>query len=198
MLYLITGAGACGKSEYAENTALKLRKEGGGLYYIAAMMPFGEEAGRRILRHRRMREGKGFETVECYTHLERLSAGERDVLLVECMSNLLANEIYDESGGLRDICACGIYNAEQYRDRLRSSIISPVLSLAGRASAVIIVTNDVFADGRHFKGCEEETEVYCRMLGELNIMLAEKADVVVEVLCGTACIVKPRNGDGCV
>jgi len=205
MIYLITGTSASGKSEYAENIAVSLYDRcgrysgGGGLYYIAAMKPFGDEAARRILRHRKLRDGKGFETIECYTHLEKLSAGGKDVFLIECVSNLLANEIYDETGSLGNIRENLQSNTEEpdgerYADRLRSAIIGPVLSLARRAAAVVIVTNDVSVDGRHFEGDEAETEQYCRMLGKLNIMLAEEADVVAEVVCGIPYIIKGSAG----
>ena len=71
MLILITGGSGSGKSEYAENTAKELaEKEGLSLYYIATMKPFGEEGRRRVERHHRLREGKGFETVECYVDLK--------------------------------------------------------------------------------------------------------------------------------
>ena len=33
--------------------------------YIATMYPFDEESRKRVQRHRKMRQGKGFETVEC-------------------------------------------------------------------------------------------------------------------------------------
>lgn len=207
MIYLVTGASASGKSEYAEGVAVKLYNEcrnemeidyisqkdqdieHGGLYYIATMKPFGEEAKKRILRHQRLRAGKGFDTIECCTHLEKLSAGSRDVFLIECMSNLIANEIYDETGSLRNIG-----RAEQCTDKLRTYVVNPVLSLARNAAAVVIVTNDVFADGKHFDGDEAGTEQYCRMLGELNVMLAEEADAVVEVVCGMPNIIKGSLG----
>lgn len=203
MIYLVTGASASGKSEYAESVAVKLYNEcrngaeidyasqksqvpeHGGLYYIATMKPFGEEAEKRILRHQRLRAGKGFDTIECCTHLEKLSACSRDVFLIECMSNLIANEIYDETGRLRNIG-----RAEQCTDKLQTYVADPVSALAQNAVAVVIVTNDVFADGRHFDGYEAGTEQYCRMLGELNVMLAEKADAVVEVVCGMPNIIK--------
>ena len=65
MILLVTGGSASGKSEYAENRALQLAKtEQKKLIYLAAMKPFGEEAAKRIERHRQLRAGKGFETVE--------------------------------------------------------------------------------------------------------------------------------------
>lgn len=99
MILLVTGGSASGKSEYAENRALQLAKtEQKKLIYLAAMKPFGEEAAKRIERHRQLRAGKGFETVERYTDIEGLCRDEsleaetfrqkaKDaVVLLECMS----------------------------------------------------------------------------------------------------------------
>lgn len=218
MIYLVTGASASGKSEYAESVAQELYhrfenrmeidcvgqgRRYGGLYYVAAMKPFGEEARRRILRHQRLRVGKGFETLECHTRLERLTVrGQgQDVFLIECISNLLANELYDEDGGLkrfREATADGHEPGEDnMREALRTAVAEPILSLARRARAVVVVTNDVFSDGRHFDGDEAETELYCRMLGVLNVMLAREADCVVEVVCGVPRMIRRPDSNLC-
>ena len=65
MRALILGGASSGKSEYAEAFAGELAaKENCGKVYLATMRNDGPEAGRRIERHRRLREGKGFITVE--------------------------------------------------------------------------------------------------------------------------------------
>ena len=64
MLTLVVGGAASGKSAYAE--ALVLRSAAARRIYLATMSAGGEEARRRIEKHRAMRgAGKGFETVEC-------------------------------------------------------------------------------------------------------------------------------------
>ena len=45
-----------------------------------------------------MRADKQFETLERYTDLCGLEVPEDSILLLECMSNLAANEMFDESG----------------------------------------------------------------------------------------------------
>ena len=45
-----------------------------------------------------MRAGKGFETVECYTGLKNVKLPAGCVVLLECMSNLVANEMFEEQG----------------------------------------------------------------------------------------------------
>ena len=61
MLCLVIGGSASGKSEYAERHVCALP---GRRIYAATMQPFGEEGRQRIARHRKLREGKGFVTIE--------------------------------------------------------------------------------------------------------------------------------------
>ena len=74
MFHLITGGSGSGKSEYAEQKLMEYAshsKRNKKRYYIATMMPFGKETEEKIARHRRLRAGKGFETIECYTDLKK-------------------------------------------------------------------------------------------------------------------------------
>ena len=107
MVHLITGGSGSGKSEYAEEMACRCRKgPGEKLVYVATMYPYGEETKMKIRRHRQMREGKGFETVECYTGLARvagrLEAYGSVTVLIECISNLVSNGLYGIPGRLSD------------------------------------------------------------------------------------------------
>ena len=183
MLYLITGGSGSGKSEYAERLTVDRHQEGraGKLYYIATMYPArDEESRRRIERHRSMRKDKGFETIECYSRLEQLTAGSADVLLLECMSNLLANEMFLESGRIK---GRGTDSFSQIWD----AILHPVLKLAKSAKDLVIVTNEIFSDGTEY---EMETEIYIRLLGVINQELAAAAEGVAEVVCGIPLAVK--------
>ena len=76
MLELVTGGSGSGKSAYAEEHICRIhrilsRKAGRKLplFYIAAMIPRGEETLRKIERHRKMRETKGFQTLEWHTDI---------------------------------------------------------------------------------------------------------------------------------
>ena len=65
MVALVIGGSGSGKSAWAEELACSLRaREGGPLLYLAAMDPAGEEGRRRVERHRALRAGKGFLTLE--------------------------------------------------------------------------------------------------------------------------------------
>ena len=94
MMILITGGSGSGKSAYAEQKILEF----GALnrIYIATMYPFDEESHRRIKRHRNMRAEKQFSTIECYTGLKTLTIPEHSCVLLECMSNLTANEMFQD------------------------------------------------------------------------------------------------------
>ena len=71
MVTLVIGGAASGKSEFAESLVLQM----GTLprWYIATMQPFDDECRERIRRHRKMRAEKQFETIECFTGLEKVT-----------------------------------------------------------------------------------------------------------------------------
>lgn len=183
MLYLVTGGSGSGKSEYAEKLAVDRHCRvfpGGNLYYIATMYPYDSECLKRIDKHQRMRGNKGFTTIECYHHLEQVEMEKQDVVLLECMSNLLANEMYLEQGRIkmndfmyqRDI---GFMEKETEK-----AILNPVRKLIQQAGCIVIVTNEVFSDGLKYNA---ETENYVKLLGGINTQLAVEAEGVVEVVC---------------
>ena len=96
MFHVVTGGSGSGKSAFAEQCILDC--QGNKRIYIATMYPFDEESHRRIARHRAMRAEKKFTTIERYTDLEHLTIPQGADVLLECMSNLTANEIYQEGG----------------------------------------------------------------------------------------------------
>ncbi|MDO4732099.1 MAG: bifunctional adenosylcobinamide kinase/adenosylcobinamide-phosphate guanylyltransferase [Bacillota bacterium] len=164
MIFLLTGGAACGKSSYAEQLALQL---GSPRYYIAAMQPYGEEGELRIRRHRAMRAGKGFQTIERYTDLQGLKLPEKDgVVLLECLCNLTANEMFSPETEGND-CV--------------ERILSGVEQLAGQCRALILITNEIGGDGG---GYPDRSGEYIEALGCINQALAQRADQVWELVCG--------------
>ena len=61
MIYLISGGSGSGKSKFAEDEAVKYK---GRKLYIATMENKSRSAKKRILKHRNMRQGKGFDTIK--------------------------------------------------------------------------------------------------------------------------------------
>ena len=116
MMAVVTGGSGSGKSAFAEDKILSLGQ--GKRFYIATMHPYDEESYKRVERHRKMRAGKGFETVECYTGLENLEFPQDAIVLLECMSNLLANEQFEIGGTDEEILEriqVGIQNLDTVR-----------------------------------------------------------------------------------
>lgn len=169
MLTVVTGGSGSGKSELAENIAVKFT---GKKYYIATMEPFGEEAQKRIERHRKMRVEKGFETIEKYTDIDELIFLQNDVVLLECMSNLCANEMFSS---MTD------------KSVVADKIISGIEKINNMASELIIVTNEIFSDGILY---DKETMGYMKLLGEINRRIFEFADNVIESVYGIPYILK--------
>ncbi|MCI1960043.1 MAG: bifunctional adenosylcobinamide kinase/adenosylcobinamide-phosphate guanylyltransferase [Clostridia bacterium] len=161
MTELVIGGSGSGKSEYAENLCMKIKGKG-KLYYIAAMIPYGDEANKRIAKHRKMRADKGFETIEKYYNFHELKLDQSSTVLIECLSNLTANEIFE----LRE------KNAAE-------KIFFGVKNIIDQSKNVIIVSNDIFSEDCIYGN---ETEMYMKTLGDINYMLGNIADNVTEVL----------------
>ena len=163
MIGLVYGGAACGKSAFAEGIAL--RRPGRHLY-LATMQPFGADACRRIARHRTLRRGKGFETIECYTGLGRLALPPDSVVLLECIGNLLANEMFLPDGAGKDAA---------------DAICEGMERIAEQVADLVIVSNDVGRDGIRY---EAATQGYIDQIGKINCFLSQRADWVVEMVCG--------------
>lgn len=169
MITLVTGGSKCGKSSLAEK--ILCSGDYDALYYLATMQPFGNDAHEAIERHRKMRSGKGFETIEKYTGIHEAEVSGRCGILLECMGNLCANEMFT-AGGI-------IYPADRIMSSLR--ILSAV------SEHLVIVTNEVGADGISYT---PETEMYIKAMSEINSRTAEKADNVIECVYGIPVILK--------
>lgn len=170
MLHLITGGSGSGKSAYAEQCILEA-----GCFpriYIATMYPFDGESLKRIARHREMRREKQFSTVERFTDLKGLELPRGGAVLLECLSNLTANELYQEGGA---------------GEKTEEVVLEGVESLLSQAGSLVIVTNEIFSDGIAY---DPETQRYQQLLGRLNRRLAQRADRVTEVVCGIPLAVK--------
>ena len=164
MFNLITGGSGSGKSAYAENCILEF--QGKNRIYIATMFPFDEESHRRIERHRKMRREKCFTTIECYTGVKNLEISSDSDILLECMSNLTANEMYQENGA-------GEETVEE--------ILQGIRQLKDRAKNLVVVTNEVFSDGISY---DPDTMRYLSYLGNINQEMGKMADQVTEVVYG--------------
>lgn len=163
MFTLVIGGAASGKSAYAERL---FAGSAGPLYYVATMEPFDAECERRIERHRARRAGRGFETIERYRDLAGLTLPKRSGVLLECMGNLTANELYSPQGA-------GPHTVK--------AVLEGVDRLIAQCRQLVVVSNEVFMGGRDYEG---DTLRYMEVLAEINRGMAARADHAVEIVAG--------------
>lgn len=214
MMTVVTGGSGSGKSAYAEQEIVRLGER--ERIYIATMKPWDEECRRRIDRHRAMRGEKRFQTVEWYRELDTLSfpsGGEKRAILLECVSNLVSNELFGT--GAADgpqMMTAG------YGDAVFARTARGILHLKEQAADLVVVTNEVFSDGDYvksgyagwflksaednggdgFTGAAAEslvdwadaTAFYLKVLGAVNRFLGRTADRVIEVSAGIPITIK--------
>lgn len=208
MITLITGGSGSGKSAYAEKYICHVSNENGykEKYYIATMQVFDDEGQRKIDRHRRLRAGKGFITIEQPRDIKKaveklqsencLKTGRS--ALLECMSNLVANEMFppvDVSGmqaaeakkeTLDDPENMNDYETAQI-SHVSKKMLKEVSILSENVAELVIVTNNVFEDGVSY---DQSTMNYIKAMGIVNRGLAAMAERVVEVVAGIPVAVK--------
>ena len=163
MLILVSGGSASGKSEFAESLVTSSGLE--NRIYLATMQVWDQESVRRVERHRQMRAGKGFETVECPTGLADIVLPSGCAVLLEDLSNLCANEYFSPDG----------------KDGALDRVLAGIRRAADQAELLVVVTNELFSDGMDY---DPVTLDYLSVLGELNRRTAALAGQVYEVVCG--------------
>lgn len=163
MLILISGGSGSGKSAFSED--LIVGRALSPLVYIATMKLWDDECVSRAEKHRQMRAGKGFSTIECPDRLEALQLPIPCAVLLEDLSNLAANEYFGEG------------DAQDAEER----IFSGLERLNNRCDMVVVVTNELFSDGISY---DQETINYLNVLANLNRRTATLASEVYEVVAG--------------
>lgn len=185
MMILIIGGSGSGKSSYGEQEAVMLSAgEGFRKYYIATMKIFDCEGQKKADRHRALRSGKGFITIEQPADfarvLEKMEEGKK-VILLECISNLTANEMF--SG-----------EAPKTPRETAEKIIGEIQKVRKQVTHMVVVSNNVFEDGITY---EKTVMEYIQAMGRINQKLASMADRVAEVVAGIPVTVKQEGGRIC-
>jgi adenosyl cobinamide kinase/adenosyl cobinamide phosphate guanylyltransferase len=167
---LIIGYPDSGKSALAEKMVAEMSDPDQRIY-IATMIPYGSEGRERIEKHRRMRAGKGFITIEAPYDIGNAlkNVGEARnfniedmTVLLECISNLAANELFERHAD---------------PDEMIERICEDVRQIAGKARNLIIVSN-------HFEmeeSFDDETRRYAEALDKLNEKISLLADNTIRL-----------------
>ena len=181
MITFICGGSGSGKSEFAEQLILS-GSSADRRYYIATMIPYGEEGRKRVERHVKLRDGKGFKTIECPTDLsmalDSIDCPESASVLIECVSNLVANEMFENH-----------LNEKETAEKT----IRDILSVCRQAQQTVIVSNNIFEDGNTY---DEDMTAYLKALATVNQKLAQTADEIYEVTAGIPLRIDERKGSG--
>ena len=149
MITLVLGGSGSGKSAYAEH----LLDGKTNKYYIATMQVYDAEGEKKVARHRRLRAGKGFVTIEQPRDIGEVDFSKRAqqameppdragqnvterprCALLECMSNLVANEMFSGADIVSEDVVVGL-------------ILQGIKNLSTKVDELVIVSNNVFEDG---------------------------------------------------
>ena len=121
--------------------------------------------GRNRRRSDRAEERENRNNGARITDLHTLSLPSPCGVLLECLGNLCANELFCDAPTPDPV----------------EKIMAGICHLRSTAMQLVIVSNDIGSDGIAYA---KETERYIQVLGELNCRLANVADQVVECVCG--------------
>jgi len=181
MMLLVIGGSGSGKSAYAEKMACRLsNKTNIKKYYLATMRIFDDETQKKADRHRALRRNKGFTTIEQPVDISKAvekMETKKAVALLECITNLTANEMFAEETML---------SVKQAVEK----ITVEVEQLRKELTHLVIVSGNVFEDGILY---DSATANYIEAMGRINQTLAVMADEVVEVVVGIPLVQKRRE-----
>lgn len=177
MIILISGTKDSGKSKLAEDLVLNLSDMESRIY-IATMIPYDEEGQKRIEKHRKNREGKGFVTFEIPYEIAAVADTIHDsynkTALIECMSNLVGNEIYENKKHSDILEKSSSEEYEDKLDKLTLDIIKDITTVTEKFKNTVIVTNRFeYSDDYDFN-----TKLYIKATELVNEKLIKLADKV--------------------
>ena len=171
MIVLISGPNGSGKSALAEHLISTASSK---LVYIATMISRNSDNIERIEKHRIRREPMNFHTIEEPYNLSKAVPfiNKCDSVLLEDLSNLLANVIFEKNGSEEDI-------------------LQQIKFLEAHSRRLYIVTISGL-DGSEYTG---ETSSYIKMLNSLNQKVSECASVHIELCNGKPHYTKGEPSD---
>lgn len=188
-LILVTGGAKSGKSKFAEELLLKLNNGKQENVYLATSLVFDEEMCEKVKLHKKRRKNDWI-TVESYKNFEETLKNYfeaknykiKNNVLIDCLTNMLANIIFDE----KDI-DWNNFEKKSYLQIVKKlnndleNSVKELLNIANKFENAIIVSNELgmglvpnYPLGRYFR----------EIAGKMNQVVAQKADEVYFVVSG--------------
>lgn len=183
MIY-IYGAAGSGKSKFAEDKILEIEKnlrnrkkdtdkDSLNKVYLATMKVYGDEGILRVEKHRKERAGKGFITIEEYENIGNIDVDKSSLVLLECISNLVANNKFKDDGSIEEN---NIVLEEIWKD---------ICLLDKRCLELVIVGNDIYNDNEDIKkNFSKETLAYIDLMYDLHRRICDRSSESSEIVFG--------------
>ena len=181
-LIYVTGGAKSGKSKFAEDLLLSMNNGNQKNIYLATSIVYDEEMQTKVDLHKARRQNK-WVTVESYKNFSEtlkdvLSDETKDNMLVDCLTNMISNIIFEEHDinwdkpSEKDFEKCNISVEKQ---------VNELINIVNRFENVIIVSNELgmgivpsYPLGRYFR----------EIAGKMNQKIAEIADEAYFVVSG--------------
>ncbi|ANB60883.1 bifunctional adenosylcobinamide kinase/adenosylcobinamide-phosphate guanylyltransferase [Anoxybacteroides amylolyticum] len=184
MVIFISGGVRSGKSGIAERTVRSLASPTSTIHYIATANVTDDEMRERVICHQQARR---LQPVEWVTWEQPRNVHEligkvctEDVVLLDCLTNWVANELFAEQG----------WEKESYCRRKADDIFATINELSAVAKAVVIVSNELFSGGVLQ---DIGTYHFMKMLGWLHQQVVRVASSAIVVQHGILIVKKGDN-----
>lgn len=182
-LILVLGGVRSGKSTYAEEKAREIG--GDDVLYVATAQAGDDEMHLRVEQHRSSRPDP-WHTIEAPQDVGstiRQVTGDRQAILVDCLTFLVANRLLAVSGPEED--PFGDPSSDPFDETIEAGVLEEVEDLAFCAQEIngsmIVVSNEV---GMGVVPAYDLGRAYRDLLGWANQQLAKYADEVYLLVAG--------------
>ncbi|WP_110111904.1 bifunctional adenosylcobinamide kinase/adenosylcobinamide-phosphate guanylyltransferase [Bacillus sp. CGMCC 1.16541] len=184
MLIFISGGVRSGKSRVAEQFVIEGEIPPNRCIYLATSRITDGEMKERVNRHQCDRDEAQVQwmTYEQSTEIGSL-LGEfqvDDVVLLDCLTNWLANELFVEHMN---------WDNEQEQGELVENMLDTIVQLNKRVAKLVVVSNDLFEAGV----VNGATYVYMKLLGGLHQHIVAQSEIALSVEAGITCY---KKGEG--
>lgn len=174
-IIMVTGGARSGKSTFAEKLCKEIDKKA---VYIACAKITDDDMAERVARHRSQRPAE-WETVEQYKDFGGISKkAECDVYILECVTTMITNLMFDEDIDYDKCSEDEIQNIEQ---KIHDEIKVMINEFKGSQKTLIIVTNEV---GMGIVPAYRLGRIFRDIAGRMNRYIASCADEVYCIISG--------------